>query len=156
MRFFLNWKKRGEVFSGGQTWKVIIRLIKGEMVRKTNRRTTPDYLNTEYGYKMTICKADNIQIYKKQIWQTYKQKNTRLILKTDWQKKIKTTYWQYTIVWPHNKQKQNNDDNISSEAVWNYKNYVQKIEIGVEKITFPCFYILPFVAWPTDRRTKYL
>ena len=38
---------------------------------------------------------------------------------------------------------------ISSEAVWNYKNYVwtKKIEIFVEKIALSCFY--------TDRRTKY-
>ena len=46
----------------------------------------------------------------------------------------------------------------SNEAVWNYKKYInelQNIELGVEKFTFPCFYIFAFWCL-TDRPTKKL
>ncbi len=33
---------------------------------------------------------------------------------------------------------------------------LQKIEIGVEKVAFRCFYILPYEALPTDRWINYL
>ena len=45
---------------------------------------------------------------------------------------------------------------ISREAVWNYKKYVltTKIEIGVAKIVFPCFYIFAFCSL-TDEQNIY-